>query len=106
MWIDVSYNEDSVLVVDSCMMCVCVCVVSILIYLVQLGRVFSINLVFLVNEKKMYIISKCESPIILKLFLNISITLKQIHIFKTSVIAQLIILHFYLSICFYIYFLS
>lgn len=53
----------------------------------QLGALsVFIHLVFL---EKQSCISKCEIPIILKLFPNISVVLEQIHIFKMSVIAEL-----------------
>ena len=70
----------------------------------QLGGLFCVHLVFPVNV--WCIISTWKIPVMLKLFPNISIMLEQIHIFKTSVVAKLIILYSHLNICHYIYFFS
>ena len=55
-------------------------------YLVKLNAVFCIFLVFLTDKS---CLSKCEIQVMLKLLSNMSNALEQIHIFKTSVMAQL-----------------
>ena len=70
----------------------------------QLGGLFCVHLVLPVNV--WCIISTWKIPVMLKLFPNISIMLEQIHIFKISIVAKLIILYSHLNICHYIYFFS
>ena len=57
-------------------------------YLLKLDAVFCIFLVFLADKS---CLSKCEIQVMLKLLSNMSNALEQIHIFKTSVMAQLIV---------------
>ena len=54
---------------------------------VQLVTAFYVYLVFLSQAKSC--MSKCKICVMLKLFPNGSVALEQIHIFKTSVIADL-----------------
>lgn len=54
-------------------------------YLLKLDAVFCIFLVFLADKS---CLSKCEIQVMLKLLSNMSNALEQIHIFKTSVMAQ------------------
>lgn len=65
--------------------CVYVCIVDSLHAFVQQSAVFCIHLVFLRDE---FVRDKHEIHVMLKLFSNISNILEQIHILKTSVVAQ------------------
>ena len=87
-----------------CSRCACMSVCVFVCDPGQLGGLFCVHLVFPVNV--WCIISTWTIPVMLKLFPNISIMLEQIHIFKISIVAKLIILYSHLNICHYIYFFS
>ena len=72
-------------------------------YLAKLDAVFCIFIVFFADKS---CLSKCKIQVMLRLLSNMSNALEQIHIFKTSVVAKLIILYSHLNICHYIYFFS
>ena len=55
-------------------------------YLAKLDAVFCIFIVFFADKS---CLSKCEIQVMLRLLSNMSSALEQIHIFKTSVMAQL-----------------
>jgi hypothetical protein len=67
-------------------MCMCFCV--FLCGLVWLHEVFYGQHVFLVDK---FYIRKCKICDMLMLFPNMSISMRQIYIFKTNVIAELIL---------------
>ena len=59
------------------------CVWCVLVWSVQLGAIFCIDPVFLVDE---IMREQTQNLVMLRLFPNISITMEQIYVFKTSTI--------------------